>query len=133
MAASTSNAKEGRINMVRIKAADDEVVENGGVSPQLSVRTEDDACSEIIRIEQEAKDDESTAVGRIVKTLQVGTQSDILKSHVVWLYNFDPFLNSDFVFKLSIPKSNLVNLVNLYIKNRIPRTFVGTLLLHRSV
>ena len=60
------------------RAADEEleVLENGGLSPQLSVRTtEDDACSEIIRIEQqdaqEEKDGTST-MGRIVRSLQVG-------------------------------------------------------------
>lgn len=73
MAASTSTAREDGITVVQSKAVEDDVVENGGLSPQLSVKTDDDACSEIIRIEQEAKDDTSnTAVGRIVKTLQVG-------------------------------------------------------------
>jgi hypothetical protein len=72
MAASTSKAREDGITVVQSKSADDEVVENGGISPQLSVKTDDDACSEIIRIENEAKDeDENTAIGRIVKTIQV--------------------------------------------------------------
>ncbi|XP_045205389.1 cyclic nucleotide-gated cation channel alpha-3-like [Mercenaria mercenaria] len=72
MAASTSRAREDGITAVQSKAADDDVVENGGISPPLSVKTDDDACSEIIRIEQEAKDDnDNTAVGRIVKTVQV--------------------------------------------------------------
>ncbi|XP_046556968.1 cyclic nucleotide-gated cation channel alpha-3-like isoform X1 [Haliotis rubra] len=51
-----------------------EVIENGGLSPQPSVRTEDDACSEILRIEQKAAAEEkyrNSAMGRIVRTLQV--------------------------------------------------------------
>lgn len=73
MIASTSNAREDELTVVRNKdVVEEEVIENGGISPQLSVRTDDDACSEIIRIEQEAKDEsETTTVGRIVKTIQV--------------------------------------------------------------
>ncbi|XP_076468279.1 cyclic nucleotide-gated channel alpha-3-like [Babylonia areolata] len=52
-----------------------EVLENGGLSPQPSVRTtDDDACSEIIRIEQQDAQEEkfrSTAFGRITRSLQV--------------------------------------------------------------
>ncbi|XP_061163715.1 cyclic nucleotide-gated cation channel alpha-3-like [Saccostrea echinata] len=52
-----------------------EVIENGGLSPHPSLRADDDACSEIIRIEQgESKGREGehhTALGRIVRTLQV--------------------------------------------------------------
>ena len=52
-----------------------EVIENGGLSPQPSVKTDDDACSEIIRIEQRAVADEryrNSTMGRFVRTLQVG-------------------------------------------------------------
>lgn len=59
------------------KSLEDEL-ENGGLSSQPSLRTniiEDDACSEIVRIEQretqEEHDDDGTALGRIVKTFQV--------------------------------------------------------------
>ena len=47
-----------------------DVIENGGLSPQLSVRTDDDACSEIIRIDQ-TPEERPTAFGRFVRTLQV--------------------------------------------------------------
>ncbi|KAL8613453.1 hypothetical protein ACOMHN_007496 [Nucella lapillus] len=51
-----------------------EVVENGGLSPQPSVRTTDeDACSEIIRIEQQDAQEEkynNTTMGRFVRSLQ---------------------------------------------------------------
>ncbi|XP_052282307.1 cyclic nucleotide-gated cation channel alpha-3-like [Dreissena polymorpha] len=75
MAASTSNARPQQ-SVGKRKGGDEvEVMENGGLSPQLSVRhldDEDDACSEIVRIEQEVKDDtEVGAVGRIVKTIQL--------------------------------------------------------------
>ena len=51
-----------------------EVIENGGLSSQPSIRTDDDTNSEIVRIEQKTAQDETyqvTAFGRIVKTLQV--------------------------------------------------------------
>ncbi|KAL8571363.1 hypothetical protein ACOMHN_061554 [Nucella lapillus] len=59
-----------------------EVLENGGLSPQPSVRTDDDACSEIIRIEQQDAQEEkyrSTAFGRFTRSLQV---SDVIRD--VW-------------------------------------------------
>ena len=52
MTASTSKVKD-ELRVVIPKTGDEvEVLENGGISPNLSVRTDDDACSEIIRIEQ---------------------------------------------------------------------------------
>ncbi|XP_076446355.1 cyclic nucleotide-gated channel alpha-3-like [Babylonia areolata] len=51
-----------------------EVVENGGLSPQPSVRTDEDACSEIVRIEQQDAQEEkyrNTTLGRIVRSLQL--------------------------------------------------------------
>ncbi|XP_033743768.1 cyclic nucleotide-gated cation channel alpha-3-like [Pecten maximus] len=57
------------------KSLDDEVeiLENGGLSPQLSLRTDDDTCSEIIRIEQQSYDEpqQVSALERIARTLQV--------------------------------------------------------------
>ncbi|XP_069131473.1 cyclic nucleotide-gated channel alpha-3-like [Argopecten irradians] len=57
------------------KSFDDEVevIENGGLSPQLSLRTDDDTCSEIIRIEQQSYDEpqQVSALERIARTLQV--------------------------------------------------------------
>ncbi|GAB1608115.1 cyclic nucleotide-gated cation channel alpha-3-like [Argonauta hians] len=50
-----------------------EVIENGGLSSQPSVRTDDDANSEIIRIDPKTGQDDpnrESALGRIVKTLQ---------------------------------------------------------------
>lgn len=50
-----------------------EVIENGGLSSQPSIRTDDDTNSEIVRIDQKTAQDETyqvTAFGRIVKTLQ---------------------------------------------------------------
>ena len=74
MTASTSRVKD-ELRVVIPKTGDEvEVLENGGISPNLSVRTDDDACSEIIRIEQDAAHDETsntTALGRIVRTMQV--------------------------------------------------------------
>ena len=75
MTASTSKASD-QVTSINKKNPDEvDVIENGRLSPQLSVRTDvdDDACSEIIRIEQEAKDDGDTqsTFGRIAKTLQV--------------------------------------------------------------
>lgn len=76
MTASTSKASDQVKSLSKKNPDDVDVIENGGLSPQLSVRTDvdDDACSEIIRIEQEAKDEveNQTAIGRITKTLQVG-------------------------------------------------------------
>jgi len=81
MTASTSTARD-QVSSVRKKGPDDvEVLENGGLSPQPSVRTDadDDACSEIVRIEQENKEEENgTAVGRIVKTIQVSGAGSVV-------------------------------------------------------
>ncbi|KAL3879497.1 hypothetical protein ACJMK2_031793, partial [Sinanodonta woodiana] len=60
----------------KVSVEDDfEIIENGGFSPQSSIRTlEDDACSEIIRIEQQAVQEETkqtTTMERIVRTLQL--------------------------------------------------------------
>jgi hypothetical protein len=48
----SSNAPNDKLTSQKQLDAELEVIENGGLSPQLSVRTDDDACSEIIRIEQ---------------------------------------------------------------------------------
>ncbi|KAJ8297674.1 hypothetical protein KUTeg_024205 [Tegillarca granosa] len=72
--ASTSRSQD---QLTDKKVVDDEleVIENGGLSPQLSVRTDEDACSEIIRIESQSiqsdNKDRNSALGRIVRTLQV--------------------------------------------------------------
>ncbi|WAR00065.1 hypothetical protein MAR_024437 [Mya arenaria] len=75
MTASTSKVRDHVTSLRKNNPDEVEVIENGGLSPQLSVKTDadadDDTCSEIIRIEQEVKDDEGTAVGRIVRTIQV--------------------------------------------------------------
>lgn len=52
-----------------------DVIENGGLSPVLSVRTEDDACSEIIRIDPQTPEERPTALVRFVRTFQVSSQT----------------------------------------------------------
>lgn len=70
--ASTSRSKE-QLTTKRSLDGDLEVIENGGLSPQPSIKTEDDICSEIIRIEQGPADGERlNALERITHTLQVG-------------------------------------------------------------
>lgn len=56
-----------------------EVLENGGLSPQLSLRTDDDTCSEIIRIEQQSADEPAqvSALERIARTLQVSVALEL--------------------------------------------------------
>lgn len=95
MTASTSKATD-QVKALSKKNNDEvDVIENGGLSPQLSVRTDvdDDACSEIIRIEQEAKDDSDnqSALGRIAKTLQVNTVLLFYrtKAQLHKIYNYD--------------------------------------------
>ena len=76
MTASTSKVKDEVTTLPDKGVTDVEIVENGGVSPQPSIKTEDDACSEIIRIEQDAEKEETssnTTFGRFVRTLQVKT------------------------------------------------------------
>ncbi|KAK6173571.1 hypothetical protein SNE40_016996 [Patella caerulea] len=71
--ASTSQSQDKLTNKKSFED-DLEVIENGGLSPQLSVKTDDDACSEIIRIEQTAAAEDkygNSTIGRIVRTLQV--------------------------------------------------------------
>ncbi|KAK3577022.1 hypothetical protein CHS0354_003090 [Potamilus streckersoni] len=74
MIATTSLSKEEPTAKRRVEE-DFEIIENGGFSPQSSIRTlDDDACSEIIRIEQRAVQEETkqtTTMERIVRTLQV--------------------------------------------------------------
>lgn len=71
----TSSSKPNENLTIQIPKAvvetDLDVIENGGISPQLSIRTEDDACSEIIRIDPQTPDERPTALGRFVQTLQV--------------------------------------------------------------
>ena len=77
MTASTSKVKDDLTIQVRPSSEEDaDILENGGhgLSPNASIRTDDDACSEIIRIEQPDKRDEEnqpSTVRRIVRTLQV--------------------------------------------------------------
>ena len=66
----SSNATNEKLTSQKQIDAELEVIENGGLSPQLSVRTDDDACSEIIRIEQ-TPEERPSALGRFVQTLQV--------------------------------------------------------------
>lgn len=66
----SSNAPNDKLTSQKQIDAELEVIENGGLSPQLSVRTDDDACSEIIRIEQ-TPEERPSALGRFVQTLQV--------------------------------------------------------------
>ena len=66
---STSGLNE-KLTIQKPVETDLDVIENGGLSPQLSVRTDDDACSEIIRIDQ-TPDARPSALGRFVRTLQV--------------------------------------------------------------
>lgn len=66
----SSNAPNEKLTSQKQTDAELEVIENGGLSPQLSVRTDDDACSEIIRIEQ-TPEERPSALGRFVRTLQV--------------------------------------------------------------
>ena len=78
--ASTSQAKDDLTIHVRPSLDDElDILENGGqgLSPNPSIRTDDDACSEIVRIEQsERKESERnpTAIRRLVRTLQVSGQ-----------------------------------------------------------
>ncbi|KAK3788979.1 hypothetical protein RRG08_039587 [Elysia crispata] len=77
----SSSLSQDRLTDKRACAEDD--LENGGLSPQPSLRTnpqEDDICSEIVRIEQRDSqdgrsvgglgDEDGTAFSRIVRTLQ---------------------------------------------------------------
>ena len=68
-----TNLSQEKLTTIKTDDEDVEIVENGALSPQPSMRTDDDACSEIIRIEQESpRDEEATsAFGRFVRTLQV--------------------------------------------------------------
>ncbi|XP_062571685.1 cyclic nucleotide-gated cation channel alpha-3-like [Saccostrea cucullata] len=70
-----TTVSQEKLTSTKGEEEDLEVIENGGLSPHPSLRADDDACSEIIRIEQgESKGregDHHTALGRIVRTLQV--------------------------------------------------------------
>ena len=66
----SSNAPNDKLTSQKQLDAELEGIENGGLSPQLSVRTDDDACSEIIRIEQ-TPEERPSAIGRFVRTFQV--------------------------------------------------------------
>ena len=91
--ASTSKAKDDLTIPVRQSSADDaDILENGGhgLSPNPSIRTDDDACSEIVRIEQIEKHDEEhnpNAIRKIVRSLQVRGQVRN-KSFYVYFYTF---------------------------------------------
>ena len=77
MTASTSKVKDVLTIEVRPSTEDDaDILKNGGhgLSPNPSIRPDDDACSEIVRIEQIDKRDSETqtsTVRRLVRTLQV--------------------------------------------------------------
>lgn len=86
--ASTSQSHD-KLTSKRAVEDELEVLENGGLSPQPSLRTEDDACSEIIRIEQQDAAEEkfrNTTLGRIVRTLQVrsAVRMDSVSSFLPW-------------------------------------------------
>lgn len=64
------------ITICKPPESDLDVIENGGLSPVLSVRTDDDACSEIIRIDPpQTPDERPTGLARVVRTFQVSTLS----------------------------------------------------------
>lgn len=67
------SAPHEKLTLHKPPDTDIDAIENGGLSPQLSVRTDDDACSEIIRIEQSPDDRHPniTPFSRFVRTLQV--------------------------------------------------------------
>lgn len=74
-----TNVSQEKLTSTKCEEDELEVIENGGLSPHPSLRTEDDACSEIIRIEQGGSQDrdpeQHTTLERIVRTLQVrGTE-----------------------------------------------------------
>lgn len=73
-----TNVSQEKLTSTRCEEDELEVIENGGLSPHPSLRTEDDACSEIIRIEQggsqERDPEQNTTLERIVRTLQVSDQ-----------------------------------------------------------
>ena len=69
-----SSQTQGKLTSRRAADEELEILENGGLSPQPSLRTDDDACSEIIRIEQQdaqEEKDRTSTMGRIVRSLQV--------------------------------------------------------------
>ena len=69
-----SSQTQGKLTNRRAADEELEILENGGLSPQPSLRTDDDACSEIIRIEQQdaqEEKDRTSTMGRIVRSLQV--------------------------------------------------------------
>ncbi|XP_022320643.1 cyclic nucleotide-gated channel alpha-3-like [Crassostrea virginica] len=70
-----TNVSQEKLTSTKCEEDELEVIENGGLSPHPSLRTEDDACSEIIRIEQGGSQDrdpeQHTTLERIVRTLQV--------------------------------------------------------------
>lgn len=72
----STNVSQEKLTSAKGEEDDLEVIENGGLSPHPSLRTDDDACSEIIRIEQDASRgrdaEQNTTLERIVRTLQVG-------------------------------------------------------------
>lgn len=74
--ASSSRSKE-KLTDARPSEDDLEIIENGGLSPQPSIKTDDDANSEIVRIEERADEEEkyhNSTFGRFVRTLQVGLE-----------------------------------------------------------
>ena len=69
-----SSQSQDKLTSGRGREEELEVLENGGLSPQPSVRTDEDACSEIVRIEQQDDQEEkyrNTTMGRFVRSLQV--------------------------------------------------------------
>lgn len=93
-----TNVSQEKLTSTRCEEDELEVIENGGLSPHPSLRTEDDACSEIIRIEQggsqERDPEQNTTLERIVRTLQV---SDQLESYGIIEFPYSSIL-VDFQF-----------------------------------
>ena len=111
MTASTSKIKDEVTILPAKGGTDAEIVENGGVSPQPSMKTEDDACSEIIRIEQDAEKEETlnnTAFGRFVQTLQVKTN---VCMHRVFTFSLISLLFKEAYFARKLCKLHLFILV----------------------
>lgn len=83
-----TNVSQEKLTSTRCEEDELEVIENGGLSPHPSLRTEDDACSEIIRIEQggsqERDPEQNTTLERIVRTLQVSDQFE--SCGIFWIF-----------------------------------------------
>ncbi|GFR87966.1 cyclic nucleotide-gated olfactory channel [Elysia marginata] len=98
----SSSLSRDRLTDKRACADDD--LENGGLSPQPSLRTnpqEDDICSEIVRIEQRDSQDErsvaglgdedGTAFSRIVRTLQTTVYPRLASTLIRFNSNQNPW------------------------------------------